>query len=93
MDVDISTWTNIEPEFIRHFNVKTSTVDNVWDLSKLKHEEKENPVDLMLEVSKLINNVGATAMPFTILVQATYIEAEITNLVTDPKKSLKNHLM
>ena len=27
IDVDISTWTNIEPEFIAHFNVKINTVD------------------------------------------------------------------
>ena len=39
LDVNISTWTNIEPEFITHFNVKTSPIDNVWDFSKLKHED------------------------------------------------------
>ena len=30
MDVGSSTWTNIEPEFINHFNIKISIVDNVW---------------------------------------------------------------
>ena len=69
-----------------HFNVNTSTVDNVWDLSKLLHEEKDNPADLMLEVSKLINNVGATATPFTIPAQANYTETEVTKLVTDSNK-------
>ena len=49
LDVHISTWTNIEPEFISHFNVKTNTVDNVWDFSKLKHEDKDMPADLMLK--------------------------------------------
>ena len=43
LEIDIFTWTNIEPEFIKHFNVKTSTVDNVWDFSKLKHEDQETP--------------------------------------------------
>ena len=32
-------------------------VDNVWDFSKLKHKDKDTPADLILEVSKLINNV------------------------------------
>ena len=61
LDVNISTWMNIELEFIKHFNVRTSTVDNIWDLTKLKHEEKDKPYDLLLEVLKLINNFGATA--------------------------------
>ena len=51
LDLYISTWTNIRPEFVTHFNVKTSTLDNVWDFSKLKHEGKDNPADLKLEVS------------------------------------------
>jgi hypothetical protein len=36
-------------------------VGNVWDLSKLKHEEQDDPADLKLEVSKLINNMSSTA--------------------------------
>ena len=72
MGVNISTWTNIELEFKSHFNIKTQTVDNVWDLSKLKHEGRDTPAKLMLEVSKLINNVGATAAPFLIPDQDNY---------------------
>jgi hypothetical protein len=34
-------------------------VDNVWDFSKLKHEEHDDPIDPKLEVSKLMNNVSA----------------------------------
>ena len=49
LGIDISTWTNIEPEFIAYFNVKTQTVDNIWDFSKLIHEGKESPAKLMLE--------------------------------------------
>ena len=62
LNVDISTWTNIQSEFIKHFNVKTSTVDNVRDI---KYEERANPADLMIGVTKLINNIGSTAQPFT----------------------------
>ena len=40
LGVYISTWTKIEQEFIKQFNVKTSTVDNVWDLTKLKHDKR-----------------------------------------------------
>ena len=53
LDIDISTWTIIEPEFVVHFNFKTNTVASVWDFRKLKHEDKETPADLMLEVAKL----------------------------------------
>ena len=41
----------------------------------------------MLEVSKLIYNVGFTAQPFTIPVQANYKEAEVTRLVIDSNKN------
>ena len=90
LDVDNSSWTSIEPEFMKHFNVKTSTVDNLSDLTKLKHEEKDNSSDLMIEITKLINNVGSTSQSFTIPVQANSTEAEVTKLVID---SNKNHLM
>ena len=66
LGVNISTWTAIEPEFITHYNIKIQTVDNVQDMSKLKHEGRDTPAKLMLQVSKLINNVGATAAPFQI---------------------------
>ena len=66
LGINISTWTNIEPEFITHFNIKTQKVDNVWDLSNLVHEGKDSPAKIMLEVSKLITNIGSTAAPFQI---------------------------
>ena len=47
------------------------------------------PADLMLEVSKLINNVGSIATPFTIPVEAAYTNHEVTKLVIDSNKSLK----
>ena len=60
LDDNISTWTKIEPDFIKNFNIRTSTVGNIWDLTKLKHKEKDNTADLMLEVSELINNIGTS---------------------------------
>ena len=47
----------------------------------------------MLEVSKLIYNVGFTAQPFTIPVQANYKEAEVTRLVIDSNNNFLNHQM
>ena len=93
LDVDISKWTNIEPEFITYFNIKTQTVDNVWDFSKVTHEGKDTPAKLMIEVSKLINNVASTATPFLIPDQANYTKEDVTRLVMDSNKNLKNHLM
>ena len=46
LDVDISTWTNIE--FVKHFSLTLITI--VWDLTKLKHEERDKSSDLMLIV-------------------------------------------
>ncbi len=62
--VDITLWSTIEPHFKSHYNIQVQTVDNVWDFSKLKHEERDDPADLKLEVSKLINNVSSTAPDF-----------------------------
>ena len=93
MGINISTWTNIEPKFISHFNIKTQIVNNVWDLSKLKHEGRDTPAKLMLEVLKLINNVGATAAPFQIPDQANYTKDDVTRLVSESSKQLKNYLM
>jgi hypothetical protein len=36
-------------------------VENVWDFSKLKHKEQDDPAELILEVSKLITNMSSTA--------------------------------
>ena len=47
----------------------------------------------MLEASKLINNVGATAAPFQVPDQDNYTKDEVTRLVSDSSKHLKNHLM
>ena len=48
----------------------------------------------MLEVSKLINNVGSTAAPFLIPDQANYTKDDVTRLVVESSKHLKNpHLM
>ena len=77
LDINISNWTTIESKFITHFHVKTQTVDHLWFLSKLKHEDKETPADLMLEVSKLINNVGSKAGPFQIPDQDNYTKDDV----------------
>ena len=89
VDVHISKWTNTEPEFITYFNVKTQTVDNIWDFSKLTHEGKDSPAKLMLEVSKLINNVGSTAAPLLIPDQANYTKEDVTQLVVESSKHFK----
>ena len=76
-----------------HFKVKTQTVNNVWDLSKLVHEGKDTPAKLILEVSKLINNLGSTEGPFQIPDQDNYFMDDVTRLATESSKHLKNHLM
>jgi hypothetical protein len=62
--IDISLWFRIEPQFKAHYDIQIQMVDNVWDFSK--HEERDDPANLKLEVSKLINNVSSTAPDFRI---------------------------
>jgi hypothetical protein len=64
--VNVTLWSTIEPHFKSHYNIQVQTVDNVWDFSNLKHEERDDPADLKLEVSKLISNVSSTAPDFII---------------------------
>ena len=64
--INIALWSTIEPHFKSHYDIQVQTVDNVWDFLKLKHEEQDDPADLKLEVSKLINNVSSTAPDFII---------------------------
>ena len=69
------------------------TVDKVWDFSKLTNQGKDSLAKLMLEVSKLINNGGSTAAPFLIPDQASYTKDNVTRLVVESSKHLKNHLL
>jgi hypothetical protein len=48
---DITRWSSIEPHFIKHYAIEIKTVDKVWNLSKLKHDKKDNLYELKLEVS------------------------------------------
>ena len=58
----------------------------------LKHQDKDTPADLMLKVSKLVNNVGSTVTLFPIQAQATYTNEEVKKLVIDSNKRLKSIL-
>ena len=91
--VDITLWTTIEPHFKSHYDIQVQTVDNVWDLSKLKHEERDDPADLKLEVSKLINNVSSTAPDFVIEIKAAFTFEEVQTITRNATQNLKTHLM
>jgi outer membrane lipoprotein-sorting protein len=56
--------STFEKHFIKHYGIEIQTVDNVWNFLKLKLYEKDNPYELELKVTKLINNVGISAIPF-----------------------------
>ncbi len=91
--VDITLWTTIEPHFKSHYDIQVQTVDNVWDLSKLKHEERDDPADLKLEVSKLINNVSSTAPDFVIEIKNAFTFDEVQLITRNATQNLKTHLM
>jgi hypothetical protein len=64
-------------------------VDNVRDFSKLKHKEKDDPADLKLEVSKLINNVSSTAPYYHFEIKETYSFAEVQQITLEATRNLK----
>jgi hypothetical protein len=68
-------------------------VNNVWDLSKLKHEERDDPADLQLEVSKLINNVSSRAPDYQFEIKEAYIFAEVHQITLEATRNLKTHMM
>ena len=91
--VDVTLWSTIEPLFKSHYDIQVQTVDNVWDLSKLKHEERDDPADLKLEVSKLINNVSSTAPDFVIEIKQNFTLDEVKIITRNATQNLKTHLM
>ena len=91
--VDITLWSTIEPHFKSHYDIQVQTVDNVWDFSKLKHEERDDPADLKLEVSKLINNVSSTAPDFAIEIKNAFTLEEVKTITQNATQNLKTHLM
>ncbi len=85
--------STIEPHLKSHYDIQVQTVDNVWDFSKLKHEERDNPADLKLEVSKLINNVSSTAPDFIIEIKENFTFEEVQIITRNATQNLKTHLM
>jgi hypothetical protein len=59
----------------------------------LKQEERDNPADLKLEVSKLINNVSSTAPDYHFEFKEAYSFAEVQQIKLAATRNLKTHLM
>ena len=62
-------------------------------VSKLKHDERDDPADLKLEVSKLINNVSSTAPDFIFDIKQQYTFEEVQTITKNATQNLKTHLM
>ena len=91
--INVTLWSTIEPHFITHYDILIQTVDNVWDFSKLKHEERDDPADLKLEVSKLINNVSSTAPDYLFQIRENYTFEQVQQITLEATQNLKIHLM
>jgi hypothetical protein len=83
----------MEPQLKTHYDIQIQTVDRIWDFSKLKHEERDDPADLKLEVSKLINNVISTAPDFQFEIRDPYTFAEVQQITLVATRNLKTHMM
>jgi hypothetical protein len=91
--LNVTLWSTIEPHFKSHYDIQVQTVDNIWDFSKLKHEERDDPANLKLEVSKLTNNVSSTAPDFVIEIKEEFTFEEVQTITRNATQNLKTHLM
>jgi hypothetical protein len=91
--IDILLWSRIEPQFKLHFDIQIQTTNNMWDFSKLKHKERDDPADLKLKVSKLINNDSSTAPDFGLEIKEAYTFAEVQQITLEATRNLKTHMM
>jgi hypothetical protein len=91
--IDILLWSRTKPQFKPHYDIQIQTVDNIWDFSKPKHEEKDDPADLKLEVSKLINDVSSTGPYFCFEIKEAYTFAEVQQISLEATRNLKTHIM
>ena len=91
--ISVTLWSTIEPHFKTHYDIQIQTVDNVWDFSKLRHEERDDPADLKLEVSKLINNVSSTAPDYLFQIWEQYTLGQVQQIALEATQNLKIHLM
>jgi hypothetical protein len=89
---DTIKWLTMEPLFNKQNGIKIKTVSNVWDFSKLKHDKSHNLYELKLEVTALINNMGATTLPFQFEAKEADTLKEVKKITTDSHKNLKNAL-
>ena len=49
---DVKLWTVIAEAFKARYDLDIDTITNVWDLTDLKHEEKQDPRELAVKVGK-----------------------------------------
>jgi hypothetical protein len=63
------------------------------DFSKLKHKEWDDPADLKLKVSKLINNISSTAPDFIIEIKEQFTFKEEQIITRNATQNLKKHIM
>ncbi len=59
----------------------------------MKHEERYDPANLKLEVSKLINNVSSKAPDFIIEIKEQFTFEEVQIITRNATQNLKTHLM
>jgi asparagine synthetase A len=64
-------------------------VDDVWDFSKLKRIERDDPADLKFWVSKLFGNISSTSTE----IKEAYTFAEVQQITLEETQNLKTYLI
>ena len=88
---DVRLWSIISEAFKDRYDLAIDTITNVWDLTSLKHEEKQDPRELAVKVSKIINDVQASNSEFTYTVRNQYTAEQVRAIVKASEAHLMTH--
>ena len=91
--INVATWATILPAFQEQYDLVVDTTTNVWDLTSLKHDNKEDPRNLVIKVSKIINEVKKSNTQFVFAdVPAGYNADAVRAIIRDYDNHQTDHL-
>ena len=91
--IAVNTWATILPAFQEQYDLVVDTTTNVWNLTDLKHDNKEDPRNLVIKVSKIINEVKKSNTEFEFAdVAAGYTAAAVRQILRDFDTHQTDHL-
>ena len=90
--IAVDTWATILPAFQEQYDLVIDTTTNVWNLTDLKHDNKEDPRNLVIKVSKIINEVKKSNTTFEFADAANYNAAAVRAILVQYDNHQTDHL-